>query len=32
MRQARFESPEVRAYVVARGGVLRVSVQAIPHG
>jgi len=32
MRQARFESRELRDYIAERGGVLTVSVQAIPHG
>ena len=32
MRQARFESAEVRDYVGARGGVLCISLQAIMHG
>jgi len=32
MRQARFESEEVREYVLARGGALRVSIQAIMDG
>ncbi len=32
MRRARFESDEVREYVAARGGALRLSIQAILHG
>jgi hypothetical protein len=32
MRQAYFESQEVREYIAARGGTLRVSLQAIMHG
>ena len=32
MRQARFESGEVNEHVAARGGALRLSIRAIPHG
>ena len=32
MRQAHFESAEVRDYIGARGGVLCISLQAIMHG
>ncbi len=32
MREARFESGEVREYVAARGGALRVSIQAVLYG
>jgi hypothetical protein len=32
MRQARFESRELRDYIAARGGALTITVQAIPHG
>ncbi len=32
MRHAHFESDELREYVAARGGTLRVSLQAIMHG
>lgn len=32
MRQAHFESAEVRDYIGARGGVLCISLQAVMHG
>lgn len=32
MRSARFDPPELRDYIAARGGVLRVSIQATMHG
>ncbi len=32
MRKAHFESPELKEYVTARGGALRVSIQAVMYG